>query len=96
MSMKMEEEFKRWTAKRKSALVQETENVPKSLHITTSGGLSKFLILLEDFFKKMVGVRGFEPPASASRTQRSTRLSHTPTRVLIGMTITAEFCVNFN
>src|SRR5471032_3421772 len=26
----------------------------------------------------MVGVRGFEPPASASRTQRSTRLSHTP------------------
>ncbi len=28
----------------------------------------------------MVGVRGFEPPASASRTQRSTRLSHTPTQ----------------
>ena len=26
----------------------------------------------------LVGVRGFEPPASASRTQRSTRLSHTP------------------
>jgi hypothetical protein len=27
----------------------------------------------------MVGVRGFEPPTSASRTQRSTKLSHTPT-----------------
>lgn len=26
----------------------------------------------------MVGVRGFEPPASASRTRRSTRLSYTP------------------
>ena len=26
----------------------------------------------------LVGVGGFEPPASASRTQRSTRLSHTP------------------
>ena len=26
----------------------------------------------------MVGVRGFEPPTSASRTQRSTKLSHTP------------------
>lgn len=27
----------------------------------------------------MVGVRGFEPPTPASRTQCSTRLSHTPT-----------------
>ncbi len=26
----------------------------------------------------MVGVRGFEPPTSAFRTQRSTKLSHTP------------------
>lgn len=26
----------------------------------------------------MVGARGFEPPASASRTQRSTRLSYAP------------------
>ena len=26
----------------------------------------------------LVGVRGFEPPTSASRTQRSTKLSHTP------------------
>src|SRR5471030_2966113 len=40
----------------------------------------------------MVGVRGFEPPASASRTQRSTGLSHTPTCMLI----TPEFCVFFN
>ena len=28
----------------------------------------------------LVGMRGFEPPASASRTQRSTRLSHIPSR----------------
>ena len=27
----------------------------------------------------MVGVRGFEPPAPASRRQCSTRLSYTPT-----------------
>ncbi len=35
---------------------------------------------------KVVGVRGFEPPTSASRTQRSTKLSHTPTepRILAG------------
>ncbi len=26
----------------------------------------------------MVGVRGFEPPTSRSRTVRSTKLSHTP------------------
>src|SRR5471032_166306 len=32
---------------------------------------------------EVVGVRGFEPPASASRTQRSTGLSHTPTGVPI-------------
>jgi hypothetical protein len=30
------------------------------------------------FGHELVGVRGFEPPASASRTQRSTRLSYTP------------------
>jgi hypothetical protein len=28
----------------------------------------------------MVGVGGFEPPTSRSRTERSTKLSHTPTR----------------
>ena len=28
----------------------------------------------------MVGVRGFEPPAPASRTQCSTRLSYTPAK----------------
>ena len=28
----------------------------------------------------MVGVKGFEPSASASRTLRSTKLSHTPTK----------------
>ena len=29
--------------------------------------------------KVVVGVRGFEPPTPASRTQYSTRLSYTPT-----------------
>jgi hypothetical protein len=29
--------------------------------------------------KLLVGVRGIEPPASASRRQHSTRLSYTPT-----------------
>ncbi|CCO24061.1 protein of unknown function [Maridesulfovibrio hydrothermalis AM13 = DSM 14728] len=29
----------------------------------------------------MVGMRGFEPPVSASRTQRSTRLSHIPCEI---------------
>lgn len=38
-------------------------------------GFSKFLICKK---RNLVGVRGFEPLASASRTQRSTRLSHTP------------------
>ena len=33
---------------------------------------------------EMVGVRGFEPPTSATRTQRSTRLSHTPTAGKVG------------
>gem|GEM_PF-6896562 len=31
------------------------------------------------FFHVMVGTRGFEPPAPASRTLCSTRLSHVPT-----------------
>ena len=38
-----------------------------------SHGLSRV-----DSEREMVGARGFEPPASASRTQRSTRLSHAP------------------
>src|SRR5450830_1095457 len=37
----------------------------------------------------MVGVRGFEPPASASRTQRSTRLSHTPHVVITAQGVLA-------
>ena len=32
-------------------------------------------------FDNLVGVRGFEPPAPASRTQCSTRLSYTPAKV---------------
>ena len=31
--------------------------------------------------KLVVGARGFEPPTSRSRTERSTRLSHAPTRI---------------
>jgi hypothetical protein len=31
--------------------------------------------------KRMVGVRGFEPPTPASRTQYSTRLSYTPNQL---------------
>jgi hypothetical protein len=34
--------------------------------------------LAGDLLKSLVGVRGFEPPAPASRTQCSTRLSYTP------------------
>ena len=33
------------------------------------------------FFMEMVGVRGFEPPAPASRKQCSTGLSYTPSVV---------------
>ena len=33
--------------------------------------------------KSLVGVRGFEPPAPASRTQCSTRLSYTPAEARI-------------
>jgi hypothetical protein len=37
------------------------------------------------FFGILVGARGFEPPTSRSRTERSTRLSHAPTsKVIIG------------
>ncbi len=32
----------------------------------------------------MVGVRGFEPPTSASRTRRATKLRYTPTIDIIG------------
>ena len=40
------------------------------------------LAKLTSFAKKLslVGVRGFEPPAPASRTQCSTRLSYTPAK----------------
>jgi hypothetical protein len=33
-----------------------------------------------NWWKEMVGASGFEPPASRSRTVRSTKLSHAPTR----------------
>lgn len=38
----------------------------------------------------MVGVRGFEPPAPASRTQCSTRLSYTPSFQEIPTVLLAE------
>ena len=31
----------------------------------------------------LVGVGGFEPPASRTRTVRSTRLSHTPMKMIL-------------
>ncbi len=40
----------------------------------------------------MVGVRGFEPPASWSRTKHSTKLSHTPLHLLDKYTINERFC----
>jgi hypothetical protein len=33
---------------------------------------------------KVVGMTGFEPATSASRTQRSTKLSHIPTGIYYG------------
>ena len=42
----------------------------------------------------MVGARGFEPPASASRTQRSTRLSHAPTLKVVSNDKTLEYYRN--
>ena len=40
-------------------------------------------LLLSVEFIQMVGVRGFEPPAFRSRTERSTKLSHTPEKVQV-------------
>ena len=34
------------------------------------------------FFLQMVGMTGFEPTTSASRTQRSTKLSYIPSKTL--------------
>src|ERR1700709_1237173 len=42
---------------------------------------------------KMVGARGFEPPASWSRTRRSTKLSHAPTNSL---SLTLFACARYN
>src|SRR6266542_280958 len=52
-----------------------SEFCPQIGHIRDTAantGSRKLLIL-------MVGARGFEPPTSRSRTERSTRLSHAPT-----------------
>ena len=39
----------------------------------------------ESFFNILVGVRGFEPPTSASRTLRANQLRYTPLRVLYAL-----------
>jgi hypothetical protein len=44
-------------------------------------GLGKFNELANSL-KNLVGVRGFEPPTPASRTQYSTRLSYTPRQMV--------------
>ncbi len=41
----------------------------------------KYLRRSKDRLKYLVGVRGFEPPASWSRTKHSTKLSHTPKNI---------------
>ncbi len=49
----------------------------KNVFIVLKSGVATVYTLL----KWLVGARGFEPPASWSRTRRSTRLSHAPTLV---------------
>jgi hypothetical protein len=40
---------------------------------------------MHNLLKELVGASGFEPPASWSRTRRSTRLSHAPKmRITLG------------
>ncbi len=48
--------------------------------IRTTGPCVNRGIKKPNIFNNLVGVRGFEPPAPASRTQCSTRLSYTPAK----------------
>jgi hypothetical protein len=45
---------------------------------------------INDIKRKMVGERGFEPPAPASRRQCSTRLSYSPTDAEVGAVPTRQ------
>ena len=56
-----------------------TQPVTHVLPRTTATRALNPLQRLGKFGKELVGVSGFEPPAPASRTQCSTRLSYTPT-----------------
>jgi hypothetical protein len=56
-----------------------TQPVTLVLPRTTAGRALNPLQRLGKFWEELVGVSGFEPPAPASRTQCSTRLSYTPT-----------------
>ena len=54
-----------------------------SLVYTQLQTLATTIVKIVAAAQKMVGVRGFEPPASTSRTWRSTRLSYTPKEVSV-------------
>ena len=63
--------------------IQTGEDVKKKLRFLREERLSPHEVkpdgFVDHFFaKKMVGVRGFEPPASASRTQRSSQTEPHP------------------
>src|SRR4051812_46394741 len=51
----------------------------KARRASTPRGRRRCAMFSGSFGKRMVGVAGFEPATPASRTQCSTRLSHTPT-----------------
>src|SRR5438132_14303671 len=55
------------------------------MHVTNGKGPPPGVVHILTFLSFLVGARGFEPPTSRSRTERSTRLSHAPTsRWIIG------------
>ena len=56
----------------------------RSHDLVTLGGLDSGRDVASKCLNLMVGVRGFEPPASTSRTWRSTRLSYTPNQTVPG------------
>jgi hypothetical protein len=58
-----------------------TDLIPQTCHnvyLTAEGTDLFHEIFSGDGLNKLVGVGGFEPPTSRSRTVRSTKLSHTP------------------
>ncbi len=52
-------------------------------------------ILKHEFLEplRLVGVRGFEPPTPASRTQCSTRLSYTPMARILYQSQTGDYSI---